>query len=68
VDEPCLERKSREQGFEVRFVAEKLAEPLPWKAAKIIFVNSMSDLFRKEVPDDYVESVVAHSTDWTTPV
>ena len=36
---------------------EKLAEPLRWKTPKMIFVNSMSDLFHKDVPDDYVEAV-----------
>src|SRR2546430_2484594 len=33
-----------EQGIELRFVAEKLAEPLRWAKPRIIFVNSMSDL------------------------
>jgi protein gp37 len=47
-----------EQGFDLRLVPEKLAEPLRWKTPKMIFVNSMSDLFHKDVPDDYVESVV----------
>jgi protein gp37 len=47
-----------EQGFDLRLVPEKLAEPLRWKTPKMIFVNSMSDLFHKDVPDDYVEAVV----------
>src|SRR6266481_4156557 len=46
-----------EQGFDLRLVPEKLAEPLRWKSPKMIFVNSMSDLFHKEVPEDYVEAV-----------
>ena len=46
-----------EQGFDLRLVPEKLAEPLRWKTPKMIFVNSMSDLFHKDVPDDYVEAV-----------
>ena len=33
-----------EQGFDLRIVPEKLADPLQWKAPKVIFVNSMSDL------------------------
>ena len=44
-----------EQGFDLRLVPEKLAEPLRWKTPKMIFVNSMSDLFHEDVPDDYVE-------------
>jgi len=46
-----------EQGFDLRLVPEKLAEPLRWSRSKMIFVNSMSDLFHKGVPDDYISSV-----------
>ncbi|ATB33883.1 DUF5131 family protein [Melittangium boletus] len=46
-----------EQGFDLRLVPEKLAEPLRWKAPKTIFVNSMSDLFLEAVPDDYIAAV-----------
>jgi protein gp37 len=47
-----------EQGFDLRLVPEKLAEPLRWQTPKMVFVNSMSDLFHKDVPDDYVLAVV----------
>ena len=44
-----------EQGFDLRLVPEKLAEPLRVDARrKMVFVNSMSDLFHKDVPDDYI--------------
>lgn len=46
-----------EQGFDLRLVPEKLAEPLRWKAPKTIFVNSMSDLFLEAVSDDYIVAV-----------
>lgn len=46
-----------EQGFDLRLVPEKLAEPLRWKTPKMIFVNSMSDLFHKDVPEEYIEAV-----------
>ncbi len=46
-----------EQGFDIRLVPEKLAEPLKWKEPRMIFVNSMSDLFHDEVPDEYIERV-----------
>jgi len=46
-----------EQGFDLRLVPEKLAEPLRWRTSKMIFVNSMSDLFHDEVPDDYIVAV-----------
>jgi protein gp37 len=47
-----------EQGFDLRLVPEKLAEPLRWSSPKTIFVNSMSDLFQTGVPDAYIEQVV----------
>jgi protein gp37 len=43
-----------EQGFDLRLVPEKLAEPLRWKMPRRIFVNSMSDLFHERVPDDFI--------------
>jgi protein gp37 len=46
-----------EQGFDLRPVYGKLAEPLRWKTPRMVFVNSMSDLFHKDVPDEYVEAV-----------
>jgi len=46
-----------EQGFDLRLVPEKLAEPLTWTSPKTIFVNSMSDLFHKDIPDDYILAV-----------
>ena len=45
------------QGFDMRLVPEKLAEPLRWRSPKMIFVNSMSDLFHDKVPDDYIVAV-----------
>jgi len=46
-----------EQGFDLRLVPEKLAEPLRWQTPRMIFVNSMSDLFHDGVPDEYIEAV-----------
>ncbi len=46
-----------EQGFDLRLVPEKLGEPLRWRTPKMIFVNSMSDLFHERVPDDYILGV-----------
>jgi protein gp37 len=46
-----------EQGFDLRLVPEKMNEPLKWKTSKKIFVNSMSDLFHPEVPDDFIVDV-----------
>ncbi len=57
-----------EQGFDLRFVPEKLAEPLRWNQPKRVFVNSMSDLFHKDVPDEYIARVVEVMThaNWHT--
>src|ERR1700741_2189069 len=41
-----------EQGFDFRLVPEKLYEPLNWKKPRQIFVNSMSDLFLKDIDND----------------
>src|SRR6184192_1718481 len=46
-----------EQGFDLRLVPEKLDEPLRWRTPRMIFVNSMSDLFQDSVPDDYIDEV-----------
>lgn len=46
-----------EQGFDLRLVPEKLGAPLRWRKPRMIFVNSMSDLFHGDVPDDYIIAV-----------
>jgi len=55
-----------EQGFDLRLVPNKLAEPAKWATNKQVFVNSMSDLFHKNVPGSYIEKVcrVMHRVDW----
>jgi protein gp37 len=57
-----------EQGFDLRLVPEKLGEPLRWERRRMIFVNSMSDLFHEDVPDGYILSVaeVMAKADWHT--
>lgn len=44
-------------GFELTLHPETLQEPYSWKKPKMIFVNSMSDLFHKDVPIDYIQKV-----------
>lgn len=46
-----------EQGFDLKLWPERLGLPLRWTRPRRIFVNSMSDLFHKDVPDEYVEQV-----------
>ena len=57
-----------EQGFDLRLVPEKLPEPFTWRSPKLVFVNSMSDLFQAGVPDNYVETVAQVMTiaNWHT--
>ncbi len=46
-----------ERGFDLRLVPDKLAEPLHWKRPRMIFVNSMSDLFHEQIPLQYIQEV-----------
>jgi len=57
-----------EQGFDLRLVPEKLTEPFLWRSPKLVFVNSMSDLFHKDVSDAYVAMVaeVMRIANWHT--
>lgn len=57
-----------EQGFDLRLVPEKLAQPLAWRRPRKIFVNSMSDLFHEDIPTEYIAQVgeVARQADWHT--
>lgn len=48
-----------EQGFDLRLIPDALSLPLRWRRGRLIFVNSMSDLFHERVPDEYIEMVFA---------
>jgi len=47
------------RGFEVTLRPERLAQPLRWRRPRMIFVNSMSDLFHAEIPDEIIARVFA---------
>jgi protein gp37 len=55
-----------EQGFDLRLWPERLTLPLRWRRPRRIFVNSMSDLFHKDVPTDYIQKVfeTMRKADW----
>jgi protein gp37 len=57
-----------ERGFDLRLVPEKLAEPLKWRTPRMIFVNSMSDLFHDAVPESYIHAAtnVMAAASWHT--
>ncbi|MEM1049857.1 MAG: phage Gp37/Gp68 family protein, partial [Pseudomonadota bacterium] len=46
-----------EQGFDLRLWPQRLLQPLRWKKPRMIFVNSMSDLFHKKIPRQFIDSV-----------
>jgi protein gp37 len=43
----------------IRTVPEKLVEPIRKRKPLMIFVNSMSDLFHEDVPDEFIAAVFA---------
>lgn len=45
--------------FKVRTHDDQLNVPYTWKSSKIVFVNSMSDLFHKDIPLDFIKKVFA---------
>ncbi|MCK5518841.1 MAG: phage Gp37/Gp68 family protein [Alphaproteobacteria bacterium] len=44
-------------GFKLTLHPHMLTKPLEWKKPSIIFVNSMSDLFHEDVPEEFIMSV-----------
>lgn len=46
-------------GFGVTLQPDRLRQPLHWTRPRMVFVNSMSDLFHDEIPDEYIAQVFA---------
>jgi len=44
-------------GFKLTIHEDLLEQPLEWKKPKRIFVNSMSDTFHKDVPEEFIHSM-----------
>ncbi len=57
-----------QQGFDLKLWPERLGLPLRWRRPRMIFVNSMSDLFHESIPDSYIRKVFAvmGEADWHT--
>ena len=55
-----------EPGFDLTLRPERLTQPLSWKRPRMIFVNSMSDLFHKDIPTDFIDRVfeTMETADW----
>lgn len=49
--------KTSGPGFGLTLHRDKLAEPLRWRKPRAVFVNSMSDLFHEDIPDEYIAEV-----------
>jgi protein gp37 len=52
-------------GFQLRLHEDALEVPYTWKHQKVVFVNSMSDLFHKDVPLEFIKKVFAVMNDTT---
>src|SRR5712672_3150840 len=57
-----------ESGFDLTLKPARLRQPLAWRQPKRIFVNSMSDLFHKDIPRPFIDCVFAtmEAADWHT--
>ena len=55
-----------EPGFDLTLRPERLLQPVGWRKPKLVFVNSMSDLFHKDIPMEFVERVfdTMEEADW----
>lgn len=50
-------------GFKIKTHEDQLYIPYTWKYSKVVFVNSMSDLFHPDVPLDFIKKVFAVMND-----
>jgi len=59
---------NREDPFAVRLWPERLEQPLAWVEPRMVFVNSMSDLFHRDIPEAFLRDIfeVMLKADWHT--
>ena len=53
----AMGQRRYENGFRVTIQKDTLLVPLKWRAPRMVFVNSMSDLFHEDVPIKFIASV-----------
>jgi len=53
----AMGQENYQNGFEVTVHEDILDAPIHWKKPRFVFVNSMSDIFHKEVPDTFIEKI-----------
>jgi protein gp37 len=46
-----------ENGFKLAILPERLVQPMQRKKPTVYFVNSMSDLFHEDIPDQFLDQV-----------
>lgn len=64
----AMGQRNYANGFALTLHPHMLDAPLRWRRPQRIFVNSMSDLFHKDVPDAFIHKVfeIMHTADWHT--
>jgi protein gp37 len=55
----AMGQENYKNGFEVSLHPHVLDYPLNWKKPRVIFVNSMSDLFHEDVPLEFIQKIFA---------
>src|SRR3989304_4322562 len=57
-----------EAGFDLTLRPERLEQPRQWKRPRLVFVNSMSDVFHGSIPESYIEEIfrVMTRANWHT--
>lgn len=55
----AMGQRNYKNGFRLTLQRGMLTQPLHWRKPRLIFVNSMSDLFHEEVPESYIQEVFA---------
>src|SRR2546425_665337 len=64
-----VEGSPYEQGFTLKLWPDRLTKPTLWKRPKMVFVNSMSDIFHKDIPDSFILDMfttMVHLAPWHT--
>lgn len=51
--------QNRADPFAVRIWPDRLIEPASWRDPRMVFVNSMSDLFHKDIPTEFIRRIFA---------
>lgn len=57
--EGTINNETKRWNGTIKLVPEHLQDPLRWKRPRMVFVNSMSDLFHEDVPFEYIDKVFA---------